>query len=360
MPRRLFTLTKRTRAWPSWVRCLATTGLVLAASGVRGGLLGVDPGYPYLTAFPAVIIASLLFDRGNGVLAVFLSILLGLCLFVAPVGRPDVPSPADALAAGLFGLTGLFIAALVEDLHAAVVELSEANRQLAATEAKQEVLLREAAHRWHNDLQRLLSTLRLQAQASPDERVRAALGDAAARVNALARVDRRFRPSHSGGVLVDTHELVSGLVEDLRHGGGAELRRIGFEVAAEAHDLPREQATPLGLIVTELVGNALKYAFPEARAGTIMVGFRRDDDRFLLTVADDGVGFDPAAAPRGTGLGRVLVQGFAAQLGGQVAVRSGAGHAGTVWTVGFPAGARLGKSAGASPRPLLVGSSTTA
>jgi two-component sensor histidine kinase len=328
---------------------------VLAAVAIRAVLLGPHPGYPYLTAFPAVIAAGLVFDRGSAFLAVLLSALLGVLLFVAPLGSLYIPDPVDAVAMVLFTITGLFIAVLIEDLRVTVVGLIEANRQLAQAEAQQEALLREAAHRWHNDLQRLLATLRLQAQASLDERVRAALADAAERVQALARVNRRFERHRHGAAVVDTQELLIELVEDLRQAAGAELRPIAFTVTAKAHELPRDQAALLGLITTELVGNALKYAFPDGRAGAISVDFRREGDRFVLTVADDGVGFDPAAPPRGTGLGRTLVHGFAAQLGGQAEVRLGTAE-GTRCIVSFPAPLVGGRGTAASTHLGPMGS----
>jgi two-component sensor histidine kinase len=350
MPRRLTTRTQRTRRWPLWARLLATAAVVLTAFGLRGVLLGPGPGYPYLLAFPAVIVCGLAFGRGSAFLAVALSALLGGLLFVAPTDDLYVSDPRDAVALVLFLAIGTVIAAIVEDLHAAVHEATEVNQRLAAAEAGQRVLRREAAHRRQNDLQRLISTLRLQAQASRDEAVRAALDEAIGRVQALARVDQGFERGGDGHGAVDTRDLLTGLIADLRQSGGAELRPIAFEVLAEAHEVSREQAVSLGLVATELVGNALKYAFPEERAGTVSVGFRREGEHFVLIVADDGVGFDPAAPPRGTGLGGRLVRALAAQLGGRVEVQSGGdARGGTTCTVRFPA--RAAEAAATTWRP---------
>jgi two-component sensor histidine kinase len=108
-------------------------------------------------------------------------------------------------------------------------------------------------------------------------------------------------------------------------------------------------------VATELVANALKYAFPEERAGTVSVGFQREGEGFALTVTDDGVGFDPAAAPKGTGLGGKLVRALVAQLGGRVEVRSGGAQGGTVCTIRFPARpaeAAAATQPSAAPRPI--------
>jgi chemotaxis protein methyltransferase CheR len=77
----------------------------------------------------------------------------------------------------------------------------------------------------------------------------------------------------------------------------------------------------MGLIVNELVTNALKYAFPSETKGTVMVTLKRVPGELRLTVADDGKGVDPRRA--NSGLGGRLVEGFAQQLGGQVERESG-------------------------------------
>lgn len=84
----------------------------------------------------------------------------------------------------------------------------------------------------------------------------------------------------------------------------------------ESELLPTDQAIPMGLIVNELVTNALKYAFPNETKGTVMVTLKRVPGELRLTIADDGKGIDIRRAD--SGLGGRLVEGFAQQLGGQV------------------------------------------
>jgi two-component sensor histidine kinase len=104
---------------------------------------------------------------------------------------------------------------------------------------------------------------------------------------------------------------------------------------------------PLGLVLNETVTNALKYAFPEGRAGTVQVRFLRQDSHFVLTVADDGIGIPPEAeldeappghAPRGAGLGTRLLRALAAQLRGHFARRPGEDGRGTVAELRFTVG----------------------
>jgi two-component sensor histidine kinase len=95
---------------------------------------------------------------------------------------------------------------------------------------------------------------------------------------------------------------------------------IVLETDIESELLPTDRAIPIGLIVNELVTNAVKYAFPGAARGTVMVTLKRVPGELRLTVADDGQGLDPRRAD--SGLGGRLVDGFARQLGGQVERKS--------------------------------------
>ena len=102
----------------------------------------------------------------------------------------------------------------------------------------------------------------------------------------------------------------------------------------ESELLPTDRAIPIGLIVNELVTNAVKYAFPGEAKGTVKVTLKRVPGELRLTVADDGHGLDPRRADSGVG-GR-LVEGFAQQLGGQVARESDS--RGTTVRLIFPLG----------------------
>ena len=94
-----------------------------------------------------------------------------------------------------------------------------------------------------------------------------------------------------------------------------------------ALDPPRGRASSLGVIVTELVSNACKYAYPEGSAGEVRVRLVRESgDRFELAVEDDGRGMDPDAPPQGTGLGSKLINAMAATL--KSAIDYDANHAG--------------------------------
>ena len=94
---------------------------------------------------------------------------------------------------------------------------------------------------------------------------------------------------------------------------------------------------PIGLIINELLTNALKYAFLDERSGTVKVRFRREQDAFCLLVQDDGVGMSFERTPSGSGLGQRLVRSMVAQLQGTHEITPDQGAPGTVVTVRFPA-----------------------
>jgi two-component sensor histidine kinase len=108
-------------------------------------------------------------------------------------------------------------------------------------------------------------------------------------------------------------ELCRDLIASVQREGDMSIV-LKTDIASEL--LSTDRAIPIGLIVNELVANAVKYAFPYETKGTVMVTLKRAPGELRLTVADDGHGVDPRRADSGVG-GR-LVEGFAQQLGGQV------------------------------------------
>jgi two-component sensor histidine kinase len=344
---RLFLLTARSRGMPIWARYGATTLLVLACLGLRWSLFGPEARLPFLLFFPAIILAGLVFDRGTGIYASLLSALLAVWLFIEPTGLVRVAGTTDLLALLVFLGIALFTAFLLEALHVALRSLGEeraslatANAELAASAQQKGTLLSEAVHRARNDLQRLAATLHLQAGVAEEPAARQALNEASDRITALARINTRLdRHRDDGQPEVDIRGFLEGMVDDLRD-GVVGLRPIALVVSAEAHAMPMARAVPIGLIVNELIGNALKYAFPDDQEGRLEVGFQRVGGEFILTVEDNGVGYDPAATPQGSGLGSRISRALAGQLGGSLTAAPAApaiNRPGVRWTMRFPA-----------------------
>jgi two-component sensor histidine kinase len=197
-----------------------------------------------------------------------------------------------------------------------------------------DALLYQIGHRVRDSLQVVLSLIRIQIGRSEDPKVRQALQATGARVHAVARVhDRLFTGGGSERVTMDRYlrDICSSITDAL----GVEAPRQTLEVEAEPVELPADQAFPVGLIVTELVGNAFRHAFARSGSGTVWVQFGALPDGMLkLVVADDGRGIPPRIEFSGTvGLGMQVVALMVQRLGASLSV----GHAhGSCFTLTLP------------------------
>jgi two-component sensor histidine kinase/CheY-like chemotaxis protein len=198
----------------------------------------------------------------------------------------------------------------------AEAEVHASRDRYAALAAERELLLREVNHRVGNSLQIIASLLHLQASSSTQEDVKAALTNAMGRVAAVAQVHRRLYTSHDLKSVVLNHYL-DALLEDLRRSAeGNKMSRLTLN--AEPIEIDPDRAVAIGIIVNELVMNAVKYAYPGG-AGPIHVDLNAQGDDLVLSIADDGVGLnDVKADPRSTGMGQRIVTAMASKLNASV------------------------------------------
>jgi two-component sensor histidine kinase len=333
--------TSATSRWPLAVRYGLTTLLVLLVCAVRLMLGSLLTASPFLLFVPAVFLAALLFDAGTGLYATLLSAGLVLYFFVEPAGSVTLSTHA-AVSFGFFVGIGGLIAGLTEALRRAM-------ERARAAEREKDLLLHEVNHRIKNDLQILTSLVSLQRHKTNSPKARQALGAAMERITVLARVYDRLS-HHDTTAVVDTRDFLSSLIDDLRIALAGE-RPITITTQLERVALTLECALPLGLIINELLTNALKYAFPEAQSGRIEISFVHHADAFVLQVRDNGVGMGEGQAP-GHGLGQQLVHRLAAQLDGTVLVT---GDIGVCVEVRFPAPSCLAPPVPALQRPAASG-----
>ncbi|MBD8471329.1 GAF domain-containing protein [Sphingomonas sp. CFBP 8765] len=207
------------------------------------------------------------------------------------------------------------------NLIGVAIERQQAEQRLSDAMEHQELLTREASHRVKNSLALVSAMLNLQMQEDDDPRITRLLGDAQARITAIAQThDQLWRGEQVGIVALD--DLVCGIATGLAE--QAPLHRIDCDI--DAIRISADTAIPLGLLVTELVTNAIKYAYGEG-GGVIAVTIRNADGRILLTVSDDGVGlpadFDLKAASRKS-LGMRMIGSLARQLRGTIAIENAA------------------------------------
>ncbi len=207
--------------------------------------------------------------------------------------------------------------ALVEAKQDLEVSLAERTDALA----QRDVLLREVYHRVKNNLQIIDSLLVLQRARLTDPKARAALSALRSRVFALGLVHHQLMGS-SDLKTFDIAPFLSELSRNIVQGGGA--RDVSISVHATPLTVGLDFAIPLGLIMTELVTNSLKHAFP-SRSGAIEVRLEgAPDNMVILTVSDDGVGAsgspEPAEGPT-TSLGTTIVDALVKQMGGHMHVQ---------------------------------------
>ncbi len=215
-------------------------------------------------------------------------------------------------------------AAMQKARDEAEAEVHASRDRYAALAAEREVLLREVNHRVGNSLQIIASLLHLQANSAVQEDVKVALTNAMGRVAAVAQVHRRLYTSHDlKSVLLN--QYLEALLEDLRRSAeGNKMSRLTLK--SETVEIDPDRAVAIGIIVNELVMNAVKYAYPDG-AGPIHVELKATGDDVELSVADDGVGLNVKVDPRSTGMGQRIVSAMATKL--EAAVERDPAHSGT-------------------------------
>lgn len=178
-----------------------------------------------------------------------------------------------------------------------------------------ETLLQDTSHRIGNSLATVSSLLGLQMLRSRSEEVKQALEAARSRVHAIASAHRRLRLGDDLET-ANAGDFLEAVLEDLaRTTSSSKMVALVGEV--DAIPISARHATTLGILIGELVSNALKHGYPDSRAGRILVRLQRDSVGVpILSVIDDGVGVDsPMLAGEG-GLGSVIVKQLAQQFGG--------------------------------------------
>ncbi len=211
-----------------------------------------------------------------------------------------------------------------------LVDLTERKRnedRLRASLREKEALLREVHHRVKNNLQIISSLVSLQTRGIADQAALAPLREVVDRVRSIALVhDRLYRSEDLARI--DLADYVRRLVEELwRVYGGASDRTVQARLELEPVLLPVDVAVPCGLMLNELLTNALKHAFDGRPSGEVAVSLRVDQEGSVrLSIRDDGVGLPPGLdlgdSPT---LGLQLVQTLATQLGASVEVESSHG-----------------------------------
>ncbi len=210
--------------------------------------------------------------------------------------------------------------------------LEEKRVELNRMVQQKETLLREVHHRVKNNMQIMVSLLRLQAREYAEPRLSSLLREVQNRIHSLAMVhDKVYRTEGFEGI--DFGAYVNDISKTLVESFGG--HGIDLEIQVESVGIAMASAIPLGLILNELISNAVKYAFPGAREGRIFISLKNGSEKgiFHLVFKDNGIGFPEDLDPDNPiTLGLKLVKVLVKQMGGTCRLRRGRG---TEWNIRF-------------------------
>lgn len=197
-----------------------------------------------------------------------------------------------------------------------------ADEETRRAKERAEALLAEMNHRVANSLALVTSLLRLQAASAQHEETRLVLQETQSRISAIAGMHRSLY-SNDKISSVDMKPYIAALVGDLSETVRGVNSRLQMTVDLDDIELPADKAVSVGMIVTELATNALKYAYPEGEQGEIRVIFRKvDESNARLAVEDDGAGLSSSTEAKPgnhkTGLGTRIVRSMAEAIGGGI------------------------------------------
>ena len=200
----------------------------------------------------------------------------------------------------------------------------KATKIIRAKNAENELLLKEIHHRVKNNLEMVKSLISLQSAQMEDSASKDAMIASQNRVQSMGIIHQKLYQGENLGS-IEMKDYFLNLSEGILDTFNAEAK-VKIECAMENLDLDVDTAVPIGLIVNELLTNALKYAFPEDKAGAISISLEKTHENNLkLKVSDNGIGKIQGLAPKGTGFGSQLVSLLTQQLNGKMTEHSESG-----------------------------------
>src|SRR5215467_8214060 len=310
---------------PLPVRLLVTGAAVGLVCAFQLPLEPDVPGDPFLLFFIVVIATAFAFGERVGFVAVGLTSLLAF-FFFEPFGTLAIRHAGDLVRIELYAVLAAISALIVGSIGRAFVDAAGAQ-----TDARGSIFLRELTHRVANNFAVIAALISRKAGSITDAQARSILDEAIEQVTIMARLHRHLQVD-GDVVSVDSKRFIGELCRDLET-FMARDRPVTIEHTGISCMLAVAQAVPLGLIINELVTNALKHAFPGNRRGSVCVRLDQPTSNvLLLVVEDDGVGVRGDSLP--SGMGRGVVDALAAQLGGQLECRSRDG--GTTFSLSVP------------------------
>lgn len=306
---------------PPLVTKLVVAGNCLGTMAIVRALLDlIWPGVaPMALIFPPIMMATLFAGLLSGTITLTVGMLWAWYVVMPVANKSLMASPAAVPTVAAVAIIGVITLLTAYVFREAVRQAQlDRNRQIA----DRDLFLREVEHRVKNNFAIVISLLDLQ-QRRAEPATAEALATAKARIEGISRAHQHlYRGDIQQADTVEISTYLSELCAALADALSLE-RHIELHCDSDAVAVDRDRAVSIGLVVNELVTNAAKHAFAGRDSGRIDVMCRAQAPGLRITVADDGVGIAPRKpASRQGGLGTKLVDAFARQAGGTVAVES--------------------------------------
>lgn len=214
-----------------------------------------------------------------------------------------------------FSLLGMYFS--IKSIRKKRKALQILNTELDSKNKQNELLLKEIHHRVKNNLEMVKSLIALQSAQLDDEASKEAMLASQNRVQSMGIIHQKLYQGDNLGS-IEMKDYFINLSEGILDAYNAE-NKVKIDCVMEQLELDVDTAVPIGLIVNELLTNALKYAFPDKRAGEIKISLSKQNTNILtLMVADNGIGKEQGQAPQGTGFGSQLIELLTRQLNGKM------------------------------------------
>lgn len=229
------------------------------------------------------------------------------------------------------GLALGFISLLSFFLYRSRRQINEQKEEIQKSHDEKDILLREIHHRVKNNLQMVSSLLTLQGKSIKDANALEAINEGKTRVRSMALIHKSLY-NKDNLTSMSVKDYLDSLTDELFKTYSIDTTLLTLKKNIMDLNIDVDTLVPLGLIINELITNSLKYAFPEGHPGELGVVLTQENDQLVLTVKDNGVGYDPTKVKENS-FGSTLIGALIAQLEGTIDVDASNG---TCTTVRFP------------------------